>query len=99
MRTGLEAIATPMRVTLPQEIPAKELSTLYTLQHSRPNRFDRTYLKAARKQTLRNIKFFKAEIKKGQNPEIRKLAVETLPMLEGHLEKARSLYRAMEKKT
>lgn len=99
MQAGLRAIVTPMRVTLPDEVPANELSTLVKVENSTPARLDKTYLKASLKQTVRTIKYFKAEIKKGHNPAIQKFAIETLPVLEDHLEKARSLYRATEKKT
>jgi putative membrane protein len=99
VRSGLKSLVTPMRITLPDEVPSNELSTLVEVRNARPERLDKRYVKASLKQTIRNIKYFKTEIKSGRNPAIQKFAIETLPVLEDHLEKARSLYSAVEKKT
>lgn len=93
VRVTLAKLVAPKSVTLPAEIPARELSIRNKLQYLPEGRFDRTYLKDMVKETEHTIKIYKAEIKKGHDLSIQKFAVETLPVLEGHLEKASSLYR------
>jgi putative membrane protein len=93
MDTTLAKLVAPRAMTLPDEIPADELSVRYKFQNLPDARFDRTYLKATVKETERTIKSFKTEIKKGRDSTIQKFAVETLPVLQDHLEKASSLYR------
>lgn len=82
-------------VTLPQEVPADQLARRTRLQRQTGARFDRRYMRAMVITQKDRIKSFQSEIKKGHDPAIQKFASETLPVLADHLEKARSLYRAI----
>ncbi len=95
----LGTLVASRQITLPREIPSDELAAATKLDNVRAERFDRAYLKETRRLTVRRIKMFKAEIKKGHDPVIQRFAIETLPMLEDHLEKEQELYRATEKRT
>lgn len=99
MSASLTSIASPKNVTLPDEIPAAELSFRSKLRRLTGSRLDRSYLKIMRKDTARRVKSFRVEARKGREPAVQKFAGETLPVLENHLEKARALYLATEKKT
>jgi predicted outer membrane protein len=98
MRASLGGLVEPMRVTLPEEIPAGELSTFTELQNLPANRIDHVYLKAQLKQLRRDIGAVKTELKKGKINDIQHFAIDALPVLEAHLEKTETLYRTIPKK-
>ncbi len=98
MDDALKRLAFSYRATLPDEIPATQLALRTKLQGKTGRRFDRTYMKAMVKNLKGRVKSFRKEIKKGRDPAIQKFASETLPVVEGHLEKARALYLATKTK-
>ena len=98
MQATLKELVVSKHATLPDEIPARQLGLKTKLQRQSGARFDRTYMKAMVKDQKGRIKSFRQEIKKGQDRSVQQFASETLPVLEGHLEKARSLFLAVKAK-
>jgi putative membrane protein len=86
----LTAIARKQEMTLPTSMDPKDQSVYNKLQKLSGTRFDRTYMKAMTKDHQRDIKQFQKEANRGKDPQIKSFAEETLPVLQAHLQLAKS---------
>lgn len=86
----LAAIARKQGITLPSAMDPKDQSVYNKLQRLSGPQFDRTYRKAMVKDHTQDIKEFQKEANKGKDPQIKSFAGETLPILQAHLQLAKS---------
>jgi putative membrane protein len=86
----LTAIARKQEITLPSSMDPKDQGVYNKLQKLTGVQFDRTYMKAMTKDHQRDIKQFQKEANKGKDPQIKSFAAETLPILQAHLQLAKS---------
>jgi putative membrane protein len=86
----LTAIAQKEEITFPATLNAEDQQLYNKLQHMSGAMFDKAYMKAMVKDHKQDVKEFKKEAKKGKDPQIKSFASETLPVLESHLEMAKS---------
>ncbi len=61
------------------------------LQNLSGEQFDRAYMKAMVKDHEEDVKEFQKEANDGKDPQIKDFASRTLPILQGHLDKAKSV--------
>lgn len=86
----LRSAAAKDRMTLPNTMNAKDQELYNKLSDISGPAFDRAYMKAMVKDHEGDIKEFQNEANKGANPDIKSFASITLPILQQHLELAKS---------
>jgi putative membrane protein len=86
----LKQIATQQHMTLPTSIDQKDLVRKDKLQRLSGPKFDKEYMKSQVKDHEENVKLFKKEADEGAVPAFKNFAAETLPILQSHLEMAKS---------
>jgi putative membrane protein len=86
----LKQIASSKGVTIPDSDPKadKETGKLSKLSGAA---FDRKYVKMEVKDHAQTIKLFQKEADSGSDPDLKKFAADTLPILQGHADKANQL--------
>jgi putative membrane protein len=87
----LKSVAAKQGVTLPSGLSAKDQALKSKLQNLSGEEFDRAYMKAMVKDHEEDVKEFQKEANNGKNPQIKDFASRTLPVLQGHLDKAKSV--------
>jgi putative membrane protein len=98
MGSRLKSIIAGRRMTLPDDLTPPDLALRNKIENLSDSRFDRVYMKAMVKQNGKRVKRFRSEIKKGRDTAIRSFASETLPVIEGNLERARVVQRTLKGK-
>ncbi len=86
----LQHIATERGITLPSTLDEKALILKTKLQNLSGAKFDKKYMKAQVKDHQKDVKKFKKESTHGADPALKNFASETLPVLQNHLEMAKS---------
>src|SRR5438270_2570800 len=86
----LKSIAEQQRMTLPSTMNAKDQALYDKLSNESPAEFDKRYMSGMVKDHEEDVKEFKKEATKGKDPQLRQFAAQTTPILEGHLEMAKS---------
>jgi putative membrane protein len=86
----LKQIASSKGVVIPDSDPKADKETA-KLSKLSGGQFDATYAKMERKDHAATIKLFQKEADKGQDPDLKKFAADTLPTLEAHDEAAKKL--------
>ncbi len=86
----LKSIAEQQGMTLPGTINAKDQALYNKLSRESAEQFDKNYMSSMVKDHEEDVKEFKKEANNGKNPQLKQFAAQTTPILEGHLEMARS---------
>jgi putative membrane protein len=86
----LKKIASSKGVELPTEPSGEHKSTMDKLTKLSGAEFDREYMEAMVDDHKEDIEKFQIQADKGKDPELKKFASETLPILKKHLELAQS---------
>jgi putative membrane protein len=94
----LKAVAEKKRMTLAADMDAHELPQYSKLQRLSGAAFDRAYVKDMVKEHEEDVKEFQKEAKNGQDEDIKGFASRTLPVLQAHLDKIKSIQSNMQQK-
>ncbi|MFL6351288.1 MAG: DUF4142 domain-containing protein [Bryobacteraceae bacterium] len=94
----LKAVAEKKRMTLAADMDAHELPQYSKLQRLSGAAFDRAYVKDMVKDHEEDVKEFQKEAKNGQDEDIKGFASRTLPVLQAHLDKIKSIQSNMQQK-
>ena len=86
----LKKIASSKGVDLPTEPSGEHKSTMEKLTKLSGAEFDREYMEAMVDDHKEDIEKFQTQADKGKDPELKKFASESLPILKKHLELAQS---------
>lgn len=87
----LRSIAQSQHLTLPSEADPKGQAMYFKLQNTPAAKFDHLYLKMMASDHRADVKSFGKEAKNGADPALKDFAAKTLPVLEGHLDKAKMI--------
>ena len=87
----LKALAASKNVDLPTSPSMGQMATKLKLQALSGNTFDQSYIKTMIEDHEEDIKEFKTEAASGRDPEAKAYAAATLPTLQAHLKKIRSI--------
>ena len=88
----LTAIAAGRNMTLPATMTAKQQALYDKLQNLTGRDFDKAYIAGMVKEHEQDVGEFRREVNRGQDDRIKFFASETLPVLEGHLQKIKSIH-------
>jgi putative membrane protein len=94
----LKSVAAKQGMTVPTTLMPKDQALMMKLQGESGEQFDQTYVRAMVKDHEEDIKEFQKEVKNGADPQVKDFASRTLPVLESHLEKIKSIQAGMGKK-
>jgi putative membrane protein len=87
----LMSIAQKQNMTLPTTLDAKDQTEYDKLSGLSGAEFDKEYIKCMVKDHNMDVKDFQKEANSGKNAEIKNFASQTLPVLQGHLEKIKAI--------
>ena len=87
----LKSVAEKENMTLPVSPNAKQQAMYTKLQALSGTAFDRAYVSSMVKDHEEDVKEFQKEAKNGKNSGIKSFAAQTLPTLQGHLDKIKSI--------
>lgn len=87
----LMSIAQAQNTTLPTTLDSKHQEEYNKLQGMSGTAFDRAYVNDMVKDHEEDIKEFQKEAKKGNNPQLKNFAEQTLPILREHLKMIRGI--------
>lgn len=91
----LKTLAASKGATLPTEVNSKQKATMDKLSALASDAFDREYVKTQVKDHQKMAKLFQSQSEKGTDADVKAFAAKTLPVVQGHLEQARTLNDAM----
>jgi putative membrane protein len=91
----LMAVAEQEKMQLPGSPDAKQQAIYDKLSKLSGSAFDKAYMHDMLKDHEEDIKAFKKESMTGTDPQIKNFAAETLPVIEGHLAKAKTIESQM----
>jgi putative membrane protein len=91
----LKEVAEKQNLTLPTTITAKQQAMYDMLKTKSGADFDKAYVDAMVKDHEQDVKAFQREANNGKDEQIKAFASETLPVLQGHLEKIKSIQSKM----
>lgn len=95
---NLKSIAQGENMTLPSDLNAKDQATYDKLSKLSGPEFDKMYVKDMVKDHEEDVKEFQKEAKSGKDPQMKNFASTTLPVLQGHLSKIKSIQMSMASK-
>ena len=87
----LKEVAKGENITLPTDLDRKHKATYDKLSKLSGADFDRAYVKDMVKDHEEDVKEFQKEANKGKNDKIKGFASETLPVLQSHLDKIKTI--------
>ena len=90
----LKALAASKGIDLPTSPGMGQMTTVGKLKALSGDTFDKSYMKGMVKDHKEDISEFEKEAQSGQDPEAKKFAASTLPVLREHLSKAQSIAAA-----
>jgi putative membrane protein len=91
----LKSVAEKQNLTLPTSMNAEQQAMYDMLKTKTGADFDKAYVSAMVKDHTEDVKEFKKEADKGKDEQIKGFASETLPIIQGHLEKIKSIHSKM----
>jgi putative membrane protein len=94
----LKSVAEKKRMTLPTDMNAHQQGTYSKLQRLSGDAFDRAYVKDMVKDHEDDVKEFQKEANNGKDEDIKGFASRTLPVLQAHLDKIKSIQSNMQQK-
>ena len=86
----LKAIAAPKGIQLPTDLNAEQKSEMDKLSKMSGAEFDKEYMSAMVNDHETDVKDFETQAKEGTDPDIKAFAAKTLPILQQHLQMART---------
>ncbi len=90
----LKGIAASKNIALPTSASVAQMAGKAKLEILSGKTFDKSYIKSMIKDHEEDIALFKKEAKSGQDPDAKAYAAATLPTLEAHLRKIRSIAKS-----
>ncbi len=87
----LKGIAESKNISLPSSASVGQMATKAKLEVMSANTFDKSYIKGMIKDHEEDIAMFRREAASGQDPDAKAFAKATLPTLELHLKKIKSI--------
>jgi putative membrane protein len=87
----LKSIAAQKGVTLPSDLNAKDKAEKDRLSKLSGEQFDKAYMQAMVKDHMKDVSEFKRESTTAKDTDVKNFASQTLPTLESHLEKAKTV--------
>ncbi|MFL6448834.1 MAG: DUF4142 domain-containing protein [Bryobacteraceae bacterium] len=87
----LKAVAESEGMTLPTDVNAKQQAMYDRLSQLSGAQFDSAYIKGMLMDHQEDIKDFKKEAQSGADEKIKSFASQTLPVIEGHLDKLKTI--------
>jgi len=93
----LKDVAGKEGVTLPSGLNGKDQALMTKLQNLSGAQFDQAYIKAMVKDHEEDVKEFQKEANTGKDPQLKEFASKTLPILQSHLDKAKSVESSLGK--
>lgn len=87
----LKSIAASEGITLPSDVNGKQQALYDRLSKLSGAQFDSAYVKAMMMDHQEDIKAFEKEGKSGTDDKIKSFASETLPVIQGHLDKLKTI--------
>jgi putative membrane protein len=91
----LKSVAEKENLTLPTSMNAKQQAMYDMLKTKTGADFDKAYVSAMVKDHTEDVKEFKKEADRGKDEQIKGFASETLPVIQGHLEKIKAIQSKM----
>lgn len=91
----LRALATTKNVNLPLTMDDSHSDMMSDLQKKKGEDFDKEYIKMMVDDHQKDIDEFKKQAEKGSDPELKAFAAKTLPVLESHLDSAKSVQSSL----
>lgn len=91
----LKSAAESENMTLPTDVNAKQKAMYDRLSKLSGPTFDKMYVNAMVKDHEEDVKDFQKEASMGKDPKIKDFASTTLPVLQGHLSKIKSIQSSM----
>jgi putative membrane protein len=86
----LKSVASAENMTLPADVDAKDQSEYQKLSQLSGPAFDKAYMKGMVKDHETDVKEFQKEANSGKDPQLKQFASTTLPILQSHLDMAKS---------
>ncbi len=83
----LKAVAQTENMTLPSDMNSHQQTMFDRLSKLSGSEFDREYVNSMVKGHEQDVKDFGREAKGGKDPQMKSFAAETLPIVQGHLQK------------
>ncbi|MGI9072982.1 MAG: DUF4142 domain-containing protein [Bryobacteraceae bacterium] len=94
----LNSVAEKKRMTLPTDMNAHQQDSYSKLRRLSRDEFDRAYVKDMVKDHEEDVKEFQKEANKGKDDDIKGFASRTLPVLQQHLDKIKSIRSNIQQK-
>ena len=91
----LKSVAASENMTLPSDVNAKQQAMYDKLSKMSGTAFDKAYVNDMVKDHEEDVKDFQKEANNGKDPKIKEFASTTLPVLQGHLTKIKSIQSGM----
>ncbi|MBV9443257.1 MAG: DUF4142 domain-containing protein [Acidobacteriaceae bacterium] len=91
----LKSVAQGENMTLPADLDAKQQAMYDKMSKMSGADFDKAYVKDMVKDHEEDVKEFKKESTNGKDPQIKSFATQTLPVLQGHLDKIKGIQAKM----
>ena len=91
----LKEVAQSEKITLPSDVNGHQKSMYDRLSKLSGADFDHAYVKSMVKDHEEDVKEFQKEANKGKNEKIKGFASETLPVIQSHLEKIKTIQGKM----
>jgi putative membrane protein len=86
----LKSVAEKEGMTLPTSLDPKDQALMSKLQNLSGPAFDKAYMKAMVSDHEKDVKEFQKEANDGKDPQLKDFASKTLPVLQSHLDMAKS---------
>ena len=90
----LQQVATKDGESIPTGINVGQNKSIEQLMHMKGKSFDRSFVLHEIQDHQKAIAEFKREAQRGENPDLKSYAQQTLPVLENHLHQAQDLAKA-----
>jgi len=87
----LKRLASAKGITLPTEVSPQQKAEMDRLSGLSGPAFDRAYMRAMVTDHEKDLREFEREARTGKDPDIRKFAADTVPILRTHLQEARKV--------
>ena len=91
----LMSVAQSESMTLPSDMDAKQKAMYAKLKVLSGSAFDKAYVNGMVKDHEEDVKDFTKESTSGSDPKIKDFATNTLPVIQGHLDKIKSIQSKM----
>jgi putative membrane protein len=91
----LMSIGQQETMTLPADMDSKQQAMYNKLKMLSGPDFDKAYVTGMLKDHEEDVKAFSKEASSGTDPKIKQFAAETLPVIQGHLDKIKAIHAKM----